>query len=116
MGDTVDFDSLDRVVNLVSKPTPTLTIKHIVKLTRTIPVPQNNNGGGWVFLDYRNNNDFNNKNSIIYAHGRKNKTMFGTLLNILNEDWYQNKDNYVIKTNVYHQQTSSCKDCRRGWC
>jgi len=59
---------------------------------------KNNNGGGWVFLDYRNNNDFNNKNSIIYAHGRKNKTMFGTLLNILNEDWYQNKDNYVIKT------------------
>ena len=47
MGDTVDFDSLDRVVNLVSKPTPTLTIKHIVKLTRTIPIPQNNNGGGY---------------------------------------------------------------------
>ena len=40
------------------------------------------NGGGWVFLDYRNENDFNNKNSIIYAHGRENKTMFVTLKNI----------------------------------
>ena len=60
---------------------------------------KNYNGGGWVFLDYRNKNDFNNKNSIIYAHGRENKTMFGTLKNILNKEWYQNKDNYVIKTN-----------------
>ena len=59
---------------------------------------RNYNGGGWVFLDYRNKNDFNNKNSIIYAHGRENKTMFGTLKNILNKEWYQNKDNYVIKT------------------
>ena len=59
---------------------------------------KNYNGGGWVFLDYRNKNDFNNKNSIIYAHGRENKTMFGTLKNILNKEWYQNKDNYVIKT------------------
>ena len=24
--------------------------------------------------------------------------MFGTLKNILNKEWYQNKDNYVIKT------------------
>ena len=59
---------------------------------------RNYNGGGWVFLDYRNKNDFNNKNSIIYAHGRENKTMFGTLKNILNKEWSQNKDNYVIKT------------------
>ena len=59
---------------------------------------RNYNGGGWVFLDYRNKNGFNNKNSIIYAHGRENKTMFGTLKNILNKEWYQNKDNYVIKT------------------
>lgn len=36
------------------------------------------NRGGWVFLDYRNNGT-NNKNTIIYAHGRSDKTMFGTL-------------------------------------
>lgn len=57
------------------------------------------NGGGWVFLDYRNENDFNNKNSIIYAHGRENKTMFGTLKNILNAEWCENKANYIVRTN-----------------
>ena len=54
------------------------------------------NGGGWVFLDYRNNGT-NNKNTIIYAHGRSNKTMFGTLKNILNNGWLNNTNNYVIK-------------------
>ena len=54
------------------------------------------NGAGWVFLDYRNNGT-NNKNTIIYAHGRSNKTMFGTLKNVLNSGWLNNTNNYVIK-------------------
>ena len=54
------------------------------------------NGGGWVFLDYRNNGT-NNKNTIIYAHGRSDKTMFGTLKNVLNNGWLNNTNNYVIK-------------------
>ena len=51
---------------------------------------------GWVFLDYRN--DINNlsKNNIIYAHSRLDKSMFGTLKNILNKNWYTNKDNQYI--------------------
>ena len=54
------------------------------------------NGAGWVFLDYRNNGT-NNKHTIIYAHGRSNKTMFGTLKNVLNNGWLNNTNNYVIK-------------------
>lgn len=54
------------------------------------------NGGGWVFLDYRNNGT-NNKNTIIYDHGRSDKTMFGTLKNVLNNGWLNNTNNYVIK-------------------
>lgn len=54
------------------------------------------NGGGWVFLDYRNNGT-NNKNTIIYAHGRSDKTMFRTLKNVLNNGWLNNTNNYVIK-------------------
>ena len=54
------------------------------------------NGAGWVFLDYINNGT-NNKNTIIYAHGRSNKTMFGTLKNVLNNGWLNNTNNYVIK-------------------
>ncbi len=54
------------------------------------------NGGGWVFLDYRNNST-NNKNTIIYAHGRSNKTMFGTLKDTLKNSWLSNTNNYIIK-------------------
>lgn len=49
-----------------------------------------------VFLDYRNNN-INNRNTIIYAHGRTDKTMFGTLRKVLNNGWINNTNNYVIK-------------------
>lgn len=54
------------------------------------------NNAGWVFLDYRNNN-INNRNTIIYPHGRTDKTMFGTLRKVLNNGWINNTNNYVIK-------------------
>lgn len=54
------------------------------------------NNAGWVFLDYRNNN-INNRNTIIYAHGKTDKTMFGTLRKVLNNGWINNTNNYVIK-------------------
>ena len=52
---------------------------------------------GWVFLDFRNNIDNPDKNTIIYGHARKDKTMFGTLKNTLKKDWYNNKENQIIK-------------------
>lgn len=41
MDEVVDFDNLDKLVNLVGKPTPTLTVKHIVSLTRQNPRSKN---------------------------------------------------------------------------
>lgn len=55
------------------------------------------NEAGWVFLDYRNDSDLNNKNTILYAHSRLDKTMFGSLSRVLKNDWYQNKDNHIIR-------------------
>lgn len=56
------------------------------------------NYAGWVFLDYRNNPSLlNNKNSIIYAHGRVDKTMFGSLKNVLNDSWLNNSNNYIVR-------------------
>lgn len=55
------------------------------------------NNAGWVFMDFRNNIDNLDRNTIIYAHSRNNKTMFGSLNNVLNDDWYNNKDNHLIK-------------------
>ena len=54
------------------------------------------NNAGWIFLDYRNN-EFNDKNTIIYGHGRINGTMFGSLKDTLKSSWQSNKDNYIIK-------------------
>jgi len=63
------------------------------------------NSAGWVFLDYRNNVDSLLKNTIIYAHGRLDKTMFGSLKNILKSGWLNNKDNYVVKLSTEKENT-----------
>lgn len=54
------------------------------------------NSAGWIFMDYRNNH-LQDDNTILYAHGRVDKTMFGSLQNVLNDDWYQDLDNHIIK-------------------
>lgn len=58
---------------------------------------KNKNSAGWVFLDYRNNKDFTDANTIIYAHGRYDKTMFGTLRDALTNGWLSNRNNFVFK-------------------
>ena len=66
---------------------------------------KNYNSAGWVFLDYRNNINELNKNTIIYAHGRDDKTMFGSLKNILKSGWLNNTDNYIIKLSTETHNT-----------
>lgn len=56
-------------------------------------------GAGWIFIDYRNKLDDSDKNLIIYGHNRRDGSMFGTLKNILNKDWYENKENKYITFN-----------------
>lgn len=59
---------------------------------------KSDNSAGWVFMDYRNNYKDLDKNTIIYAHGRVDKTMFGSLKNILTSNWINDTDNYIVKT------------------
>lgn len=54
------------------------------------------NSAGWIFADYRNKLDGSDKNIIIYGHNRRDGSMFSSLKNILNEDWYLNKENHII--------------------
>lgn len=61
------------------------------------------NDAGWAFLDYRNK--INDKNTIIYAHGRYDGTMFGTLKNTLNSNWQSNSDNFVIRISNENENT-----------
>ena len=51
---------------------------------------------GWLFADYQNKFDGTDKNIIIYGHNMKTGTMFGSLKNILTNDWYENLDNRYI--------------------
>ncbi len=60
---------------------------------------------GWVFMDYRNNAVDFDKNTIIYAHARKDKSMFGSLKNILKGSWYGNSDNHIIKLSTPSENT-----------
>lgn len=63
------------------------------------------NDAGWVFLDYRNDIDNMDKNTIIYAHGRNDKTMFGSLRTILTNGWLNDKNNFVIKLSTESENT-----------
>ncbi len=63
------------------------------------------NNGGWVFLDYRNKLEYNEKNTIIYAHSRVDKSMFGSLKNILTSSWIKNTDNYIVKLSTEYENT-----------
>lgn len=55
-----------------------------------------NNSAGWIFLDYRNNFNILNKNTIIYGHSRLDKTMFGSLHNLSNKNFFDTKENNYI--------------------
>ena len=60
---------------------------------------------GWVFMDYRNNLENLDQNTIIYAHGRIDGTMFGSLKNVISDTWYNNQDNHIVKISTEYQNT-----------
>ncbi len=64
-----------------------------------------NNSAGWIFADYKNKFDGTDKNIVIYGHNRKDKSMFGTLKNILNPEWYNNPENEEI---IFIQKNENC--------
>ena len=70
----------------------------------THSIDRSYNTAGWVFLDYRNQST-NNTNTIIYAHGRIDKTMFGSLQNVLSKSFLKNKNNYVIKISTENENS-----------
>ena len=63
------------------------------------------NSAGWVFMDYRNNISNFDKNTILYAHGRVDGTMFGSLKNITKSNWYNDKSNHVVKLSTEYENT-----------
>ena len=62
------------------------------------------NANGWIFIDYRNNMDNFDQNTIIYGHNIIGSSMFSTLHYVLNESWYGNPDNMDIVFNTPSKQ------------
>ena len=45
---------------------------------------------GSIFMDYRNDVEKENRNTIVYGHRMKDNTMFNSLTNYLDEDFFKN--------------------------
>lgn len=58
------------------------------------------NSMGWIFMDYRNNIDTLNQNTIIYGHNITAGIMFGTLRYTMNSSWHTKTNNQVITFNT----------------
>lgn len=101
---SIDFDSLKKinpdvvgylVVNNTNISYPVVkTSDNEYYLTHNLK--NEYNSSGWVFMDYRNDLDGKDKNIIIYGHNMRDGSMFGSLKNILNPEWYQNDENKYI--------------------
>lgn len=63
------------------------------------------NSAGWVFADYRNKLNGTDKNIIIYAHGRLDNSMFGSLRNIVKKDWFNDSTNHIVKISTEKENT-----------
>ncbi len=56
---------------------------------------------GWIFMDYRNDPNDLNENTIIYGHNIPvGGIMFGSLKNSQSPSWYKNESNQIITFNT----------------
>lgn len=58
------------------------------------------NSNGWIFVDYRNNMNELDQNTIIYGHNIKGDLMFSSLRNTIKESWYTNPENTTFTFNT----------------
>ena len=110
------YQKFSEVISVLRETNPdTVGWLHVPNTTVNYPVVQSTNNSyylthdfnknpnslGWVFMDYRNNSNDLNKNTILYGHNiARAKLMFGDLKRTLDADWYQNKNNQYITFNT----------------
>lgn len=68
------------------------------------------NFAGCIFMEYKNNSDFSDKNTIIYGHNMKNGSMFGKLKKFYEEGVYESAPFFWIYTpdKIYRYDIFSC--------
>ena len=52
---------------------------------------------GWIFANYLNKFDGTDDNIVIFGHAMKNKTMFGELNKVMDEEWLKDESNKKIQ-------------------
>ena len=50
-------------------------------------------------MDYRND-EFSDRNTVLYGHNMKNGTMFGSLKKVLESSWRKNEENMTISLDL----------------
>ena len=67
--------------------------------------------GGWTFMDYRNDSNMNDKNTIFYGHNLLNHTAFGSLSKVFSS---KKED---IKTSSYTENNQGTRPSirRSSW-
>ena len=56
-------------------------------------------------MDYRKNTKKNNDNTIVYWHGRYDKTIVGYIKKILTSGWLNNSENYFVRLSTEYENT-----------
>ena len=54
------------------------------------------NGAGWIYADYNTDLDNLSNNNVIYGHSMINRTMFGSLRDVLKSKYLESTDKYYI--------------------
>ena len=55
------------------------------------------NQAGSIFMDYRNRSSFQDRNVVLFGHSMLDKTMFGSLNDVWKKDFFNTKENGIIK-------------------
>ena len=74
------------------------------------------NKNGSIFVDYHNQPDFSDSNTIVYGHNMKNGSMFGTLDRYQDQSLYQQYPYFYIyvQGSILEYQIISCYAGRNG--
>ncbi len=61
-------------------------------------IKKRNDGNGWTFMDYRNNTNMSDYNTIFYGHNLLNKTSFGSISNLFTNKWFKESNHSIVVT------------------
>ncbi len=105
-GDLINFTALQKVnpdiiawirIPGTAMDYPVMKSKNNSEYLKYTP-EMNKNIVGSVFMDYRNSSDFSDFHTLIYGHNMKNGSMFRTVANYRDENYYKAHPTVTIST------------------